>query len=307
MVWMRTYIAVAVAFTAITAAVFVLATAAPAAAQSCGGSADLTQGGGGASADAFCAGGRPSGVPVAAQPGNPVGRWNFFCNGNGLNPYVAGAEPRFTLIATFGDDPADFDNIALQGFDPSGRYALYDFACFDENGLQISQFAPHWVTLTAPIPPEDLRDIAFARIDFPDPAVDGLQQVTNAVFLESWFWVENDWVVIQDAETRGLVTVDVFATPDLVSWNPGDGSGEFDCADPGIEWSPAVNDGGTTCGHIYESGTADVAGLVYGASARIEWELTWSINGVDQGSFGRGDATSFFDVPVGEVQIVEVS
>ena len=304
---MRTYIAVAVAIAAITSAAFVLATAAPAAAQTCGGSADLTQGGGDAIAAAFCAGGRPSGVPVSAQPGNPEGRWNFFCNGNGLNPYVAGAEPRFTLIATFGDDPADFDNIALQGFDPSGRYALYDFACFDANGLQITQFAPHWVTLTAPTPPEDLRDDALARITFPAPDVQGVEALTHAAQLESWFWVENDWVVIQDAETQGLVTVDVFATPSLVEWNPGDGTGAFDCNDPGIEWSPAVNDGGTTCGHLYESGTADVAGLAYQASATIEWDLTWSINGVDQGSFGTGDATTIFDVPVGEVQIVEVS
>ena len=68
-----------------------------------------------------------------------------------------------------------------------------------------------------------------------------------------------------------------------------------------------MNDGGTTCGHTYTSGTADEPGLVYQAEATIEWDLTWSINGVDQGSFGTGDATTLFEVPVGEVQIVEVS
>ena len=304
MAWMRTHVAIAAVLAATAAAALVLGTAGQAAAQNCGGGTDITQGA--ASADAFCAGGRPTGIPVSAQPGNPVGRWNFFCNAHGLNPYMAGAEPRFTLIATYGDDPADFDNITLQGFDPSGRYALYNFACFDENGVQITQLAPHWVTLNAPTPPEDLRDIALARIDFPEPQVAGLQNLTHAAQLESWFWVDNDWVVIQDAETQGLVTVDVFATPELVIWDPGDG-GSLDCFGPGVEWSPAVNDSGTTCGYVYESGTADVPGLAYKASATIEWDLTWSVNGVDQGSFGTGDATSLFPVPVGEVQIVEVS
>ena len=55
MAWMRTHVAIAVVLAATAAAAVVLGTAGQAAAQNCGGSSNIFDGGAGA--DAFCAGG----------------------------------------------------------------------------------------------------------------------------------------------------------------------------------------------------------------------------------------------------------
>ena len=299
---MRGYLAMGTAVAVFAAVLWFSANSA--AAQSCGGAASGIHGG--ASAVGYCVGGRPGGIPTSASSSNPEGRWDFFCK----YPWMVDYQPGYTVDLRGGSellDPALFDWIVAQGLDPSGIYRSWNVHCLNDAGVQLHAWAGFLTTSVPPVDPAVLRDQALANINFPDPEVDGLQTLTHAAQLESWFWIENDWVPITDSSSQGLVTVVVQATPDVVVWNPGDGTGTFDCNDPGIEWSSAVNDGGTTCGHVYESGTADVPGLAYQASATIEWELTWAVNGLDQGVFGTGDATSVFPVPVGEVQIVEVS
>lgn len=295
---------VAVFFVALTLAGIAI----PASAQdvTCGGSADFTQGGDGFQGDSFCAGGRPA---TSSPPVNLAGRWNFFCNEEyeSIGEYMPGAEVVLHLDFVLGDEADDFDEIALRGWDPSGRFGFYTVLCVDASGNIVQQYDPYLIVLTEPVPPEDLRDIALARINFPEPIVNELQNLPHAAQIESWFWIENEWVAITDSETAGLVTVEVAAVPSKVEWVPGDGSGVVVCNDPGTVWFPAVNDGGTTCGHVYESGTADVPGLAYTASATIEWELLWWINGIEQPPFGTADETTLFPVPVGEIQIVEVS
>lgn len=295
-----------VRFTVVVAMFFavLVATANPLAAQTCGGDSALA--GDSAEAAGYCAGGTPGGTPASARSSNPDGRWNYFCP----TEDIGGWQPGYTVTLSFdwaiGTHPDDFDFIVSQGWDPSGEYARYTVLCYDDLGNIVAQWDPYYIATLNPTPPEDLRDAALARIVFPDPELDGMGALFHAAQLESWFWVDNDWEVISEAETQGLVTVEVFATPFQVLWNPGDG-GDLVCFDQGVEWSRAANDGGTTCGYTFVSSTADEPGLVYHAESTIEWDLTWTINGVDQGSFGTGDATSPFEVPVGEVQIVEVS
>lgn len=278
--------------------------AGPAGAQSCGGIASGIHGG--AIAVGYCVGGTPDAIPVSASTSNPEGRWDFFCK----YPWNVDFQPGYTVDLRGGNellDPGLFDWIVAAGLDPSGIYRSWNVHCLNAEGNQLHAWAGFLTTSVPPVDPAVLRDDALAKIDFPDPVIDDLQALTHTTQLESWFWVENDWIPITDSSTQGFVTVVVQASPNRVEWNPGDGTAAFGCNDPGVAWSPAVSDAGTTCGHIYESGTADEAGLAYEASATIEWDLTWSVNGAPQGSFGTGAATSVFDVPVGEVQIVEVS
>ena len=279
----------------------------PVAAQSCDGQTQL--GGNTAQASGYCTGGTPGRTPSYASSSNPANRWNHFCPTDAIGEYQPNYTVQLVLDWTIGGEDAfegDYEFIVSQGWDPSGTYARYTVLCIDENGNILSQWDPYYVATVDPVPPEDIRDDALAKIVFPNPDLTGMEALFHAAQLESWSWVDNDWEVISESETVGLVTVEVAATPERVLWNPGDGN-SLECLDAGVEWSPAVNDGGTTCGHTYTSGTADEPGLVYQAEATIEWDLTWSINGVDQGSFGTGDATTLFEVPVGEVQIVEVS
>ena len=163
-----------------------------------------------------------------------------------------------------------------------------------------------WVTVVEPVDPTVLRDNALAQLVYYEPEVDGMTALTHVAQLESWFWVDNVWEDLTEEDGQGGVNVEVVAAPLGLQWDPGDGSGTFPCPGPPIEWSRAANDAGTSCGYTFTSGTADETGLVYQAQATIEWELTWSINGVDQGPFG-GTPTSetLFEIPVGEVQIVE--
>ena len=288
--------------TAVVVFALVLGFASPAAAAGCEGSA--RDRGDSATAEGYCVGATPN-DPIAPSSSNLEGRYNFFCEPD-LHPYEAGFTVQLIEQARIGGgDESTLDEVLVRGWDPSGTYAAHVVICYDGAGNVIAQWDPYWITLTEPVDPTVLRDDALAKIDFPEPEIDGMTALTHAVQLESWFWVDNEWEELSDSSTQGLVTVDVFATPDRVIYATGDGE-TFDCEGEPVEWTDAVNDAGTTCGHIYTSGTADEPGLVYMAEATIEWELSWAINGVDQGVFGTGDAVSVFEIPVGEVQIVEV-
>lgn len=291
---------------AIATAVIVLATvlgfSSPAAAAECDGSA--FDDGSSATAAGFCVGATPN-SPAAPSSANREGRWNFFCPSETF-PYEEGFRVHLIQEGVIGGDNVDtYDEVVLRGWDPSGTYAVYVVICYDGAGDIVSQWDPYWITLSEPVDPTVLRDEALAKIVFPEPEIDGMTALTHAVQLESWFWVDNEWEELYDSSTQGLVTVEVIATPDKVIFTSGDGE-TFECEGEPVEWTEAVNDAGTTCGHIYTSGTADEPGLAYEATATIEWVLSWSINGIDQGEFDTGDAVTIFEIPVGEVQIVEV-
>ena len=276
----------------------------PAAAHHCGGDGDVGDNGGGASA--WCHGDTP-GQPPSGSGNAGSAIWNAYCgsdwNGEGDEfPWQEGYWVEFV----FDFVVEDIEWILSLGHDPSGEYGAYVVICHaGEDG----QWQWDWVVweITPPVPPENLRDAAAARINPDPPSVETnppFNERPAIVTLPTWLWINDPWEVITEEETQGLVTVTVTATPVVITWSMGDGGAAY-CNGPGIPWSEAVDAAGTYCSYTYISSSADEAGAEYGATATLTWEFEWWINGAYQGVFGTLDLSTAFGVPVGEIQAVE--
>ncbi len=99
-------------------------------------------------------------------------------------------------------------------------------------------------------------------------------------------------------------TVTVTATPISVTWDPGDGSASVVCDDAGVAWQPGLGDDDTDCSYTYTQSSAGEADDAYRLSATVAWDLTWTINGIDQGRFATYEPTTTVDHRVGEIQSV---
>lgn len=289
----------ALAILMFTTALAVGAPTASAQANDCGGGGGIGDNGG--SVIGYCAGESP-GRPPSGTSGAEV--WNAYC---GLYmPWRDGLWVDFSLELVLGDDPDDFEYIVELGYDPSGRYGGYVVLCMDGDDI-MAQWDYVWFTLTPPVPPTVIRDIAAARIN-PDPPSVGSNPPFNerpsVVQLQTWLWINDPWEVIQESETRGLVTVDVEAVPLHVDWSFGDG-GFQRCEGPGIPWTEAADPAGTYCQYTFESSSADQPGAEYTADTTVTWEFYWWLNGRPMGPFGTLERTTIFAVSVGEIQAVE--
>ena len=171
---------------------------------------------------------------------------------------------------------------------------------------------PHLVPDPEEAAAEPLRQEARARVlpDAPSPRVSPEQAVVG---FATWLWVEEaDWQTTTATETDGAVTVRVEARPRRVVWDLVEGVRE--CEGPGIPWTQQAQE-------AYEAQPAELRGVgnpactfefvhssttqpddVYRASVTVFWEFSWWLNGEPRGVFGTWEATSDFDLRVGEIQ-----
>lgn len=171
---------------------------------------------------------------------------------------------------------------------------------------------PHLVPDPEAVAAEPLREQARARVlpDAPSPRVSPEQAVVG---FATWLWIdEADWQTTAATETDGTVSVRVEARPSRVVWDLVEGTRE--CDGPGIPWTAQAQE-------AYEARPADARGVgdpactfefvnssttepddVYRASVTVIWEFAWWLNGEARGVFGTWEATTDFDLRVGEIQ-----
>lgn len=265
-----------------------------AAAHHCTGTAVGYDDGGSVSAE--CHGQAPGESASTVAGWSDADRYAYFCGGafEGLSSVV---------VERIG--PATQAFVESRGYDPTGEYDMYAATCFDSAGVLRFRLT-YGVVVTPPVDPTVLRDRALARVAVPAPSVGSFPDGGRPALVQgdTWFWIEDPWDPLVEAETQGFTTVSVSATPERVEWRPGDRE-VLVCHGPGDVWREGLYERGSSCSHVYTASSADQPGDVYAGSATVFWELTWSINGAPQGSFGTVSQTSSFTMPAAEVQVVE--
>ncbi len=160
-----------------------------------------------------------------------------------------------------------------------------------------------------PVDPVTVRNSAVASLAMPAPAMAANPPLDDpdrfsVVRIPTWFWIADPWEPITSTASDGGITVTVTATPISVTWDPGDGSASVVCDDAGVAWQPGLGDDDTDCSYTYTQSSAGEADDAYRLSATVAWDLTWTINGIDQGRFATYEPTTTVDHRVGEIQSV---
>lgn len=151
--------------------------------------------------------------------------------------------------------------------------------------------------------PTDLRDEAFGHLALPAPSAAMSPAGDQTVQFPTWLWVDDDWAARSSAVSVPGVTVVVTATPERTVWDTGDGAMVV-CAGPGRPYDSSVPDEAqqTDCSHTWTR-TGD-----YQLAARIDWHVTWRVEGApgggDLGVVSR--STPPIRVRVAEIQALNV-
>ena len=103
----------------------------------------------------------------------------------------------------------------------------------------------------------------------------------EVVGVEVWLWVpQSQWATLSKTVRAGATTVTATAVPNLVTWNMGDGSPQFQCGDAGRPWDSSYTDAAQTdCGYTYRTLSAGQPGGVFHITATISYFVTWTCTG----------------------------
>lgn len=278
---------------AIAMAAAVVLQAAPASANHCSGEGDIYQGGGDVVAE--CHG---------QTPGRPGKRtvhetWDIYCAA-AVGAYQEGDQVEF-----YATDELTAGDVEHLGFDPTGEYWWWNVTCWRDGEPAYSyEFA---VEVTPPAPPEEIRDVAAARLEPPPPVPETSPPLAQQAFVAvpTWLWLDpGSWSPVEVSETRGFTTVTVRATPTHARWVMGDGGG-VTCLGPGEAWTSGASEDATDCSYTYEHSSYGEPKGRFEATVTVTWEFEWWINDIYQGVFGTADLSAAFGVAVGEIQAVE--
>jgi hypothetical protein len=157
------------------------------------------------------------------------------------------------------------------------------------------------------VSPFGLRDEVVARIVMPDPVLGGsppLDEAISYVWEPTIFWVENWQGSITDSASRAGMSVSVTARAVDVIWDPGDGGDPVVCPDGGRIRRRGEPVERFTCAHTYTRSTAGLPNDALTITATVRWELSWTLDGVDQGVFAAYEAVSSLEHQVGEILVV---
>lgn len=224
-------------------------------------------------------------------------------------------DPNSRDVAYYANPPEDLDSRHEQHWmrtitrNPAPDGSKYRGA-FNCDGRYLG--GPHLVDDPQWMDVSGLRESATARVTpvAPSPNVSPTEPVVRFV---SWLWVDDaDWQVASDTQSDGSLAVRVEARPRQVTWDLVEGVRV--CDGPGIPWSPGAHDdyetqpvnvrgaGNPACTFEFVHSSTTQPDGVYRASVTVTWEFAWWVDGVDRGVFGTHDATSEFDLRVGEIQ-----
>ena len=132
---------------------------------------------------------------------------------------------------------------------------------------------------------------------------------TTYVRLQTWFYVPAaQWKPVRVTASAGGLSATATATPTVLMFDPGDGSGPVSCAGPGRAWvygqdknfDPAP--GG--CSYAYLKSSYGFPGGMVTATYSITWEITWAATGGAGGGLPDVMTTSTARFAVAEAQAV---
>jgi len=278
--------------------------AAPASGQICSGSGYVFNRGG--EVDALCQLSRPDRDGIYRGI-TDEDRWNayctFFMEADETLTYVDGADAVINDQGRMNEQ-----RVKLRGYNPTGEYGWFTVSCIHPDGTGFGGEFDY--TITDPISIDDLLAEVKERISIDDPPIDSNPSFTErfaVVRIPTWLWVDEAYWEQDnlEEETRGFVTVEVWAEPvDLVWAFDGAGDPEIECPEgPGTPWAPGAVD--PECSVLFRQSSAGQSGDAFRSTATVSWEFYWTLNGADQGPFDELlELTTEFDIQVGEIQSV---
>lgn len=234
-------------------------------------------------------------------------RWNayctFFMEADETLTYEEGA------MAVINDQGRmSEERVERRGFNPTGVYGWFTVSCIHPDGTGFGGEFEY--TITDPISIDDLLAEVKERIEIDDPIIESNPSFNErfaVVRIPTWLWVDADhWNEVHDeTETRGFVTVEVWAEPEDLEWTFTGGDPEIDCPNgPGTPWTFGAGD--PDCSVLFRQSSAGQADDAFGGEATVFWQFYWTLNGADQGPFDELlELTTDFQIEVGEIQSVE--
>lgn len=277
---------------------------APASAEVCSGSGYVFTRGG--EVDALCELNRPD-LDGIYRGITEEDRWNayctFFMEADETLTYVDGADAVINDQGRMSEE-----RVERRGFNPTGVYGWFTVSCIHPDGTGFGGEFEY--TITDPISIDDLLADVKERIEIDDPVIDSnppFNERFAVVRIPTWLWVDAaHWEEEHyEDETRGFVTVEVWAEPEGLDWTFTGGDYELDCPDgPGTPWT--LGSGDPDCSVLFRQSSAGEPDDAFSGEATMSWQFYWTLNGADQGPFDELlELTTEFEMQVGEIQSVE--
>lgn len=189
---------------------------------------------------------------------------------------------------------------------PNAEYAWFLQECTNPDGTVTTTFIPVELGDAEPAPdPEALRARAQDELRLPSPQLAMSPPGEQVVHVASWLWLDGAlWRPHSSSASAGGVTATVTAAPNRTLWEMGNGD-VVACDGPGVPYDanrpPTAQS--TDCSYTYRTSSAGRPGHVYPVTVTVEWELGWTVTGAPGGGALPGLTTSTSTiVPVGEVQ-----
>lgn len=157
--------------------------------------------------------------------------------------------------------------------------------------------------------PAQLARQAYARltpvVDTPDynPRHRSGKADATVVGFTTWLWLDGPSPSAKSVSaTAGPNSATVTARPQVVSFDPGDGSAPVVCADGGRAYDPADPDSISTCVHRYLRASTSTPGGVFQLTVRVTFTATWTGTNGAGGVLPALTVTAAVPVMVDELQ-----
>ncbi|MFI9641426.1 hypothetical protein ACIG87_15400 [Micromonospora sp. NPDC051925] len=172
---------------------------------------------------------------------------------------------------------------------------------------------PGMTIVTLLQPPAALGMITQRAVDnltMPRPVIAASPALATKQFVHVpvWWWVQPGWWQTQTANaSAGGLTITAKAVPRKITWYAGDGTNTV-CTGPGTPWSASTNptSPSPTCGHIYNTTSADSPAGMFTVRAVATWDVSWSGGGLS-GTEPNITTTTSANVTVTELRAVITS
>jgi hypothetical protein len=171
-------------------------------------------------------------------------------------------------------------NLAPPAGKKSGDGGWYVEVCLigdGKGGPQTS--APMWIDGPAPaaVDPAVVARQAVSQLNLPAPEirVNPAANAARLVRVPVWLWVDQStWGPRSATASVPGLSVTATATPEQVSWKPGDGTAPVVCAGAGTPWRAGMNPSSTSsCSHPYQKSGR------YTLTATVTWTVSWAGGG----------------------------
>ena len=151
----------------------------------------------------------------------------------------------------------------------------------------------------------DAAALARNTLPLPDPKLYTSPPSDKAqlVGVATWLWVDDPWVTLEASATLGGVTATVRATPSMIEWDPGDGTGVFACDGPGAVWDNDHPSRTSHCTHTYLN-RSTVAGptATFALTATVTYTIVWTATNGQNGTLDALTRSAAIPLLVHEAQ-----